>query len=443
MTTALLLILALTACLGFVFLTAWKPVLGCGLFALLISLTTGLGRGTIVPILRPNEAILLMLLAGLLIRRLGHWEQRPITSLDLALGCFAVGGIVTPALVLFVSRSPDLYSVDTLRNVLAPAQLFLVYLVFSRTPMSERERALVLNFTMAASIIVGLIAVAELIDLPGVRDFIATNYPPNPVPPSWDTLYRPTSTLGHYSAVGAFGALNFLLALALATTRHPGFNRWWLSVVMAVNLVALVTSLTWAPLLVLPLATVVVLLLARHIPRELGVAVAGLALAFVLAWPSVSTRSDQQGTFQAGQVLVIPQTFQHRMDLWQAFFMPALLDHVLVGTGTVIPSLVPDHLILFVDNEYIREGYRAGLIGIGLLLIMLGGIALAGWRARFSPVPTIRALGRTSLALVLFVGLIGVTAEYLFFGGVSQEFAMIAGFLGAGAVAPISTSSAR
>src|SRR6202043_1484875 len=164
MTTALLLILALTACLGFVFLTAWKPVLGCGLFALLISLTTGLGRGTIVPLLRPNEAILLMLLAGLLIRRLGHWEQRPITSLDLALGCFAVGGIVTPALVLFVSRSPDLYSVDTLRNVLAPAQLFLVYLVFSRTPMSEHERAVVLNFTMAASIIVGLIAVAELID---------------------------------------------------------------------------------------------------------------------------------------------------------------------------------------------------------------------------------------------------------------------------------------
>src|SRR6202011_1503575 len=91
MTTALLLILALTACLGFVFLTAWKPVLGCGLFALLFSLTSGLG----------------------------------------------LGGIVPPALLLFVSRPPDLYRVDTLRNVLAPAQLFLVYLVFSRTPMSE------------------------------------------------------------------------------------------------------------------------------------------------------------------------------------------------------------------------------------------------------------------------------------------------------------------
>ena len=45
--------------------------------------------------------------------------------------------------------------------------------------------------------------------------------------------------------------------------------------------------------------------------------------------------------------------------------------------------------------------------------------------------PTARSLGSTCLALVVFLALIGVTAEYLFFGGVSQEFAMLVGLLAA------------
>ena len=420
---------ALVIAAGFVGLTAVRPALGCGLFALLDALTTGMGRGTVIPILRVNEAILAALLAGIALRRLNRWERRPISALDLAFGSFAIGTIVIAFLVLLVSRSSDLTSLDTMRNVLAPAQLLAVYLIFSRTEFSSRGLVTILNFMMLASVAVGLIATAELLDFPGVRDFIANFYPPSPAPPPWDPIYRPTSTLAHYSAVGAFGAINFTLALALAAMRHPGFNRAWLVLVMAVNLAALVSSLTWAPLLVLPLVAAIVIWQARRIPRELGVVLAALALAFVIAWPSVEMRSTQQDVFSAGQSFVIPQTFAHRIDLWTAFFIPALSDHLWLGSGTVIPGTVPNRLVLFVDNEYLREGYRAGLVGIALLLVMLVTLAMTGWRARRSPDPTLRSLAATSLALVVFFGLIGVTAEYLFFGGVSQEFAILTGLL--------------
>ncbi len=407
----LLMMAGLAAGLAFVALTAWRPAIGCGLFALSIPLTTGLGRGTIIPLLRPNEAILLMLLAGLALYHLRRRPQRPVTSLDLAVGSFAIGVVVIAVLVLFLSFSLDLHDFGPGRET-------------------------VLKLTMAASVVVGLVAVAELANLPGVRAFMAAYYPAPVKPPGWDPIYRPESTLGHYSAVGAFGALNYTLALSLATARHPAFSRVWLSLVMALNLAALVASLTWAPLLVMPLVTGLVLWHGRRVPPELGLSLAALALALLLFWPAVTARGTQQGVATAGQGLVIPQTFQFRLNHWEEFFLPALADHVWLGTGTLIPSAVPDRLLDFVDNEYLREGFRAGVLGLALLASMLITIAVVGWRSRASPDPMRRSLGAACVALVVFFALIGMTAEYLFFGGVTQEFAMMLGLLGAMQPAP-------
>ena len=418
--------------LALVVVTARRPAVGCALFALLVPLTTGLGRGTIIPVFRPNEALLMMLIAGIILYRLRRPEPRALSFLDVAVGSFALGTVVIAALVLFVSSPAQLKDLDNLRNVLAPLQLLAIYLVFSRTDLSSRSVARILNLTMVASVIVGLVAVAQLFDLFGIRELMSSYYPPQPLP-AWDHVYRPASTLGHFSSVGAFGTINFILALALATNRHPAFNKAWLSVVMVVNLAALVASLTWAPLFVLPIVIAVVVWQGRRVPPELGVALAALSLALLLAWPFVSARNDQQNLVLAGQDIGIPQTLQHRIDLWEAFFWPALSEHIWLGTGTVLPAAVPDELLGFVDNEYLREGYRAGVIGVGLLLLMLTSVAVNGWKSSASPSATRRSLGSALLALVLFFALIGMTAEYLFFGGVSQLFGMMVGLLGAAA----------
>jgi len=381
--------------------------------------------------LRPNEALLLALVAGLCLYHLPRRQRRPISDLDLAVGSFTVGGVAVAFLVLFLSDSAALLSQDTIREVLSPAQFLVVYLVFSRTEFSSRGLHAILNLTMLASVLVGLVAIAELVDL-HVRELMAAYYAAPARPPGWDPVYRPTSTIGHYSAVGAFGALNYTLALSLATMRHPAFSGAWLSLVMAVNLAAVVASLTWAPLVVLPLVTGMVLWYGRRLPRELGMTALALGAAFVLLWPSVGARIAEQGVSpSAGQALTIPQTFDTRLRHWEEFFLPALADHAWLGTGTVIPSQVPTALTDFVDNEYIREGFRAGILGVTLLLIMLITIAVVGWRSRASPDSTRRSLGGACLALVVFFALVGMTAEYLFFGGVSQEFAMMIGLLGA------------
>ena len=427
------LVPGVAAGLAFVGLTYRRPAAGCSLLVLLIPLTTGLGRGTIVPFLRPNEALLLALLGGLALHwLLGSRGGRPLTSLDLAVGSFGAGMVVVPCLVLFLSDQLGSVDMDALRELLAPAQFLLIYLVFSRTQFSSRDVRTMLNLAMLAGIIVGLLAVVELVDVGGTRDLVGRYYPV-PATPSWDPVYRPTSTLGHFSAVGAFGAMNFTLALALATQRNHQFSRAWLILVMVVNLAAVVVSLTLAPLLALPIAAGIVLWHGRRVPRELGISLGALALAFVIFWPAVSGRIAQQGLATSGGTgLVIPQTFEARLEHWQDYFLPALADHFWLGTGTIIPGIVPTPLTEFVDNEYLRDAFRAGVVGLMLLLVMLLAIALTGWRSRRADSdPMQRSLGSTCLALVIFLALVGVTAEYLFFGGVSQEFAMLVGLLAA------------
>jgi hypothetical protein len=424
--------LGILACVALLAFTIWRPAIGCSVFAFSIALTTGLGRGTIVPLLRPNEVILVVVIVGLVVYHLRRPGGHPITTLDLALGSYTIGTVVIAFLDLFIPHSALLTDPILFRGNLAPLQFLAVYLLFSRTALSSRGVKAVLDLTMLASIVVSLIAVVELAS-PGFRGIIEGYYPPQPPLTGGEPLYRPISTLGHYAAVGAFGTINYTLALALATHRHPGFPRPWLTLVMIVNLAGLVASLTWAPLLVLPFVTGAVLWHGRRVPGELGVTVLALAMAFVVLWPAVSARSAQQGLSLSGASggAAVPQTFNFRVQHWQEFYLPALMDHLWLGTGNALPSEVPPSLFNYVDNEYIREGFRAGIVGLTLLVTMMGAIGWLGWRGRASPDPTQRTLGAACLAMAGFFLLVGLTGEYLYFAGVTQEFAMLVGLAGA------------
>src|SRR5207253_314237 len=66
-----------------------------------------------------------------------------------------------------------------------------------------------------------------------------------------------------------------------------------------------------------------------------------------------------------------------------------------------------------------------------LLVGMLGVIMAAGWSQRSNPDPSRRAIGAASLATSLMLVVLGATAQYITFAGLSQEIAMVVGLLGA------------
>jgi O-antigen/teichoic acid export membrane protein len=404
-------------------LTIRRPIFGCAALLLTVPLTAGLARGSIIPVLKPSEGILLIVAVGVVAHNFTVPRSRPVTGLDLAVGGYVIGSVVIPWIVLLLTRYPA--DIATWQTVLSPILFLFVYYLFSRTHLTDRGFRIVINSALVSGVIVSLIAAAELANLPGVRTFFAAFYTGEVL-----ASYRPSSTLGHYSAVGGFGLLTYTIALALATVRHTGFRGWWLTVVMCTSLLGVIVSETWAPLAILPLATALVLLYGRHIPRELVVTLVIGAVALVFLLPLISGRIESQHLISA-QGFALPESMQTRIRYWNEFIIPALSDNIWAGTGTVIPSSVPGKLTAYVDNEYLWAAFRAGLAGVALLVGMLLAILVAGQRQRFNLDASRRAIGASALTTAAMLILLGATAQYITFAGLSQEIAMLVGVLGA------------
>ena len=432
MAPLILAVPAVVGALALAALAARRPAVACALLALAIPLTAGIARGAVVPLLRVNEVLLLVVAAGAVLHVLLRPRPLAFTGLDLAVLAFCLTGVVVPWAVIVLTRAPA--ETNDWLVVVGPVQYLLVYLLFSRAAPSPGELRLFFHLCLLASIPVAAVALLQSLDVGGVRELVDTYYPTAPLP-SWDPVYRPASLLGHYSAVGAFGLLNLLLALALAATRHPGFPRWWLAVVMGANLVSLVAAQTYAPIVVVPLGVAAVLLVARRLPwRPLLAATPVLAASAVALWPTIGARVAVQFPGASGSGL--PETLQTRVDFWQEFFFPSLLRHgPWFGTGTLIPQDVPERLVNFVDNGHLWQLFRAGLAGLAVLAVMLAAVTGAAWAARRSGDVSHRVIGAACLGAVISLVLLDTTSEYLTFTAVSQEFWMLVGLLAGGAMA--------
>lgn len=407
--------------------TIWRPVVALALLVVAVPMTAGLGRNTVLPLLRTNEAMTAVIVLGMIIHTLPQGRRHGYSGLDLAVLTFVSGAVLVPWAILYLGRVD--VDLTTWQAVLAPIQYLLIYFLWSRVEMSPLARDRLINLAFVCSVVVALIGAAQLADLPGVRDFIATYYPGNTPNICQFGACRPTSLLNHWSSFGAFAVLNFTLALAIASTPGTGHNSRWLTLVMAANAVAVVASQTQAAVAGLFLVIAVVTLHRRRVPRELLPTVAALAIGVAAFWPQISARFQQQlGTTVQGAG--IPESLQTRIGYWDQLFVPVFLEHPWFGSGTVISTEVPPRLTGFVDNEYLGMGYRAGLSGEALLLLLLGAVLVIGWRCRGSPVPMAAAIGASSAAFVVALAVMGTTAEYLTFAGVAQAFWMVVGLMG-------------
>ena len=402
----------------------WRPAAACVILVVAVPLTAGLGRGTVVPLLRPGEALIIVTIAALLTRqaaqrRLGQGRR---TWLDLMVFSFVLVAVGIPAVVL------DLNGVDAdlpvWMSVLAPMQFLIVFWIFSRSELEAGEVTLIVKATLITSLVVSGFGIAQAADLPGVRALSDAFFPAPPSVAFDEPVYRANSTLEHFSALGAFGVLNFLIAFALHTHRVRGFSTPWLALVMLVNAGAIVASQTWASAVALPIGCLVVCIHARRLPPHLGPMIAVATLAIVLFWPVISSRFAQQQLFVYGRpVFTLPHTMEFRIQYWQQFFLPSLATdgRFLFGTGTLIPSDVPAALDNFVDNEFIRMAFRAGLPGVAALLLLQVGIFVAAWRGRTAK-GWGRLLGGAVAGWLVSLALMELTAEYMGFAGVSQLF---------------------
>ena len=425
--------------LAYLILCARRPALGCAVLVGAVPLIQGLGRGTVIPLLRPSEAMMALLIVGALVHELPRRRSRSYSGMDVAVLAFGLGTTLIPLLYLSFNRPAGIDG-TTWFGVFAPLQYLATYLLFSRVQTTDRDRRLFLNVAMAASVIVSLLGIAELANLPGVQSFLHTYYPPGTSAGTVNSNVanslvcgpggcRPASVMQHYSAFGAYAVLSYTVALALLVGRRIGFDRRWLLAVLILNALGVFVSETIAAVVGLVLATVIVLLHRRTFPRQLVFVVVAVVIGVVAFWGPISTRIQEQTPTGDETVagISLPENLALREQYWSQLFWPDLREVIWTGTGDVLPGDIPPPLTAFVDNEYLGMGFRAGIGGEVLLLLMLVVIGVTGWRARKSRDPLEVALGGMAVAYVAALAVMGTTAQYLTFAGVNQAFWVVIG----------------
>lgn len=408
-------------------LTAWRPVIGGIVICLAVPLTAGLNVGSLGSFLKPDQVLIVLVLAGVMLRELLSGGRIRYGLLDLAVIAYCVGEIMIPFLVVWLGGTA--LDLDTVHTIAAPGAYLVVYLIFAREQADPSRLRLYCNLAMASVVIVSLIGILELLDAPFVRDLMATAYETE-TPPPWDPVYRATSTVMHFSGLGAFSLFGYTLALSLSTSKAPGYNQWWLGGVMVAGLVGIIASLTYAPAVALPFVTAIVCLRFRHVPRNVWLLGAGGVVLCLVLWPFLLERINQQ--LNGGASLLSPETLTTRIRYWQEFFYPAWTQHGMIfGTGTVLPAEIPVSLSQFVDNAYLMQAFRGGVVGVALELGLYLALGITGWRLTARGTDQQRALGATLLALTIGLVALDVTSAYLPFAGFSEFFWMLVGLAAA------------
>ena len=383
-------------------LMALRPAVNAYLLIAITPLVAGIDRGTLFPLMRPNEALMalaVVALCGRAVLRLDV-ESPPrlrFQRLDVAILLMAVTSSFVPLAWLAI-RGLQLEADDILYSVMI-WKYYVIFLIFRSVVRSESQARLCLWLSMGAAALVAVIAVVQSLQLFGVNAFLETWYAPYG-DTSLVTNNRGGSTLSLPIAVADLMAFNLAIAIGLLKSSQ---RRWVLIGLISLFAVGVFASGQFSGVIGLVVAVGAIAVVTGRV-RYLAVLPVSLSVALVALKPVVDKRLEG---FQSPSGL--PLSWQGRINNLENYFIPQLFSHGhwILGVrpaARVATSKIASGFI------WIESGYMwllwAG--GIPLLLSFLyflwagGREAVTVLRARSD------ALAAAALAVVVSLSLVGV-----------------------------------
>lgn len=206
------------ASLALVGAVAAHPPLAAYAFLAITPLVVGMDRGSVVPLMRPNEAFFALLAVGVAIRYVVDLvrERRPrpplrLPAVDAAILALAVLSSVVP-LLWMVARDKAIGQDDVL-FALTLWKYYAVYLLFRSVVRTAGHVRVCLWTSMAVAALVAVVAILQSRQMFGVHTLLARNYAPEADVGALDNN-RGTSTLASSIAVADLMLFNLAIALA-------------------------------------------------------------------------------------------------------------------------------------------------------------------------------------------------------------------------------------
>lgn len=323
-------------------------------------LLAGLGRGTVLPLIRPGEAVTLLVGAALLTRLLlalasGDPPPARLQPADASMFFLALAASFLPLLFLVargraVSQDDVLYSFQIVK-------FGMVYLIVRVSVRTEEQVGRCLRLSMLVAAVVAVIGILQALDLLGAREALLVHYPPTD-----DALFessRASSTLAHPFAMADLMVFN--LAIAGAWLARSG-RRTWLVAGAALFAVGAIASGEFSGALALVVAVTALGVLTRRLGRAMLGLLPVAILAGLILQPVIDARlrgfSSPQG---------LPDSWLGRLHNLQSYVWPKLATGLNWVVGVRPSARVP------IGNApapfvYIESGYT--------WLFWVGGIPL-------------------------------------------------------------------
>lgn len=296
------------------------PPLAAYVLLVTTPLVAGMDRGLILPVLRPHEAIALLVAAGLLARGAvdllaGRLRRPSIRALDAAIVFMAVTSSVLP--LLWMAARGNAVTMDDALYALTLWKYYGIYLIVRGSVRTEQQVRRCLWLAMAAAGVVAVVGILQSLQLLGVPALLARFYALDGNVEEF-LEFRGGSTFNYPIAVADFLAFN--LAIALGWLARGSRSRPLLVAAAGLFVFGIVAAGQFSGAIALVITVVAVGLLTHRLGR-LGFAalltapVAGLALKPVI--------DERLRGFSSPYGL--PYSWISRLENLQTFFWPRLL----------------------------------------------------------------------------------------------------------------------
>jgi hypothetical protein len=301
-------------------------------------LIVGIERGNVLPLLRPSEAILLIVGGALFTRAAlrslaGNRLTFRLSRLDGALTLLCGAGSVLPLLWMY-ARDRGIEQDDILYSIQL-CKYYAIFLVIRASVRTEREVGRCLKISLAVAVPVAVIAILQSLLLFGVTDLLALLYT-NSEDRGALEINRGTATIG--SSAGVATVMVFNLAIAGGLLIRSVGNRFVLIALSLLFIFGAFASGQFSAAIALTVGIAAFVVVTRYVRRELLLLVPGTVIAAVILRPVVDRRVSGFQTEEG-----VPLSWVARLENLRTFFWPRVfsdpLDFLLgVRVSARIPS---------------------------------------------------------------------------------------------------------
>ncbi|MGH8965157.1 MAG: hypothetical protein ACRDXB_07475, partial [Actinomycetes bacterium] len=210
-------VLGTLALVGLFAVAAYRPIFATYAYLGTLPILAGIDRGDLIPLVRPNEALLVVLLTGALLGGYLRWcrgDRIPLQlhKLDIPIGVFLLMSTAWPLLSLIV-RGQTPVAAD-LTAVLPVCKLVAIYLLVRLSVSTEAQLVRCFRLIIWPGAVVAVIAILQTLNFGPVVAMLHAVWTPDTNPAA--LAERGTTTLGSPLATGDYILICLTLVICCA-----------------------------------------------------------------------------------------------------------------------------------------------------------------------------------------------------------------------------------